>query len=243
MKPTILVTADWKTEPARIVTAGSSYVSAVIDAGAVPVVVAPSESYRNIQQAANDLLDIGSALLLTGGQDVDPVFFNEAPHRALGEVNPVRDEFELALTAEALRRGIPILGICRGMQVLNIAAGGGLIQDIPSMVAGAHAHSVQAPKDHPVHWVRMTPDSRVARLMNAQSIRVNSFHHQSCSPLGQGFSVTAQADDGIVEAIERDCSQFVVGVQWHPECLYVKHPQFQGFFDELARAAQGGMAN
>jgi len=157
------------------------------------------------------------ALLLTGGGDIHPERYGQAPHPTLDRVEPERDEFELALAGEALTRGMPVLGICRGAQVMGVATGGQLVQDIPSHVPGALPHASAAGDPPAWHRVRIAPDSRLASILGAVEAPVNSFHHQANSALGPGIRAVAWADDGVIEAVERDGAGFALGVQWHPE--------------------------
>ena len=196
--------------------------------------------------AVTDALKGMDGLLLTGGDDVAPTRYGEQAHPAVKEVAPERDEFELALVQEARRRGMPILAICRGMQVLNVASGGSLVQDIPSQVTGAIDHRQQVPPHQSfdmAHEVWVDKDSLLAkllreRLVDADTCSVNSRHHQAVKRLAEGFKVSATAPDGVIEAIEDSSGAFCVGVQWHPENFYRTgefRPLFEGFVEAAAR--------
>jgi len=212
------------------------YVRSVEQSGAVPVVLPP---VRAEDVAA--LLDRLDGVLLSGGVDVDPVLFGQAPHPKLGEVNRRRDDFELALTREALQRDLPILAICRGHQVLNVATGGTLIQDIASIVAGGVAHDARGPRWRRVHRVDLAPASRLREILGRDMISVNSFHHQAVDRLGEGLVVSARSpEDGIVEGLEMPTRRFVVGVQWHPESFRGRPDSFQPLFDAHAEACRNG---
>jgi gamma-glutamyl-gamma-aminobutyrate hydrolase PuuD len=185
-------------------------------------------------------------LLLSGGEDVAPALYGEEPHPKLGAVNPARDAFELALIAEARRRDMPILAICRGVQVLNIAFGGSLVQDIPSEVAGALEHAFTVPTHQPfdlAHEVWLEQDSLLGRLMrerlsDADACDVNSRHHQAVKRLAEGLRVSATAPDGVIEAIEDPASRFCLGVQWHPENFFRTgefRPLFEGFVEAATK--------
>ncbi len=210
-----------------------SYVHSVEQAGGAPVILAPSGGIPSGEWVAR--LD---GLVLTGGVDVDPACFGEEPLPALGRVDPDRDAFELALVRAALAADLPVLALCRGIQVLNVAAGGSLFQDIPSQVKGALQHSQKAPRWYPAHGVSIAPGSKVAAMLGATQLRVNSFHHQSVKEVARGFVVTAEAEDGIVEAIESTVHTFVVGVQWHPEAMWARDPAFLGLFRGLVEVAK-----
>jgi putative glutamine amidotransferase len=180
-------------------------------------------------------------LLLTGGADLDPGRYGEARHSTVTDVDAARDEYEIALTRAALAADLPVLAICRGLQVMNVAAGGSLIQDIPSQVGKAVPHQLANPKDAIAHDVRVVSGSRLAELMGAAVVGgrlpVNSRHHQATRRVAGGFLVTAEAPDGVVEALERPQSRFCVGVQWHPE-NFVESGTFLPLFAGLIAAAR-----
>jgi putative glutamine amidotransferase len=180
-------------------------------------------------------------ILLTGGDDVDPTLFGEAPHSTYEEAEPGRDAFELALVREALAADRPVLAICRGLQVLNVAAGGTLIQDIPSEPGIFEAHSV-GPSTRLAHDVVVDPASQLAGLLAPRLVdgrcAVNSRHHQAIRALGAGLRVTATAADGIIEGVELPAHRFCVGVQWHPESFHATGEfaaLFSGFVDACQR--------
>ncbi len=190
-----------------------SYLRAIEAAGAVPLVLTPGMAREQLEAA----LGRCSGLVLSGGGDVSPRRYGHVPHESIIGVSEARDELEFAALAAAERAGLPVLAICRGMQVLNVALGGSLVQDIPSMVEGALAHSVQEPRHGPAHEVEVGAESRLARIVGRTRVEVNSRHHQAIDRPGEGLVVTARASDGIIEAVEVPGSRFVVGVQWHPE--------------------------
>jgi len=185
-------------------------------------------------------------LLLTGGGDVEPSRYGEAPHPAIEDVEPARDEFEIALIEAARRRDLPILGICRGVQVMNIAAGGTLVQDIPSQVPGALNHCLDVPQHQPydlAHEVWIEKDSLLAkllgeRLVGSDTCEVNSRHHQAVKDVAPLYRVSATAPDGVIEAIEDPQARFCVGVEWHPENFWRTgefRPLFEGFVEAAAK--------
>lgn len=240
VKPVVIIGSDWRDETGGAIAVNPGYISAIIRAGATPLVAPPSEHFESFDAAATEMLRAGSALVLTGGQDIDPDLFGQTPHPKLGPVNPVRDGMDLALAREALRRGLPMLGICRGAQVMNVAAGGGLIQDIPSEVSNAYLHNVGAPRECPTHWVDIVPGTLLHRIVGETRLKVNSFHHQACAPVAPGFVQSASSGDGVVEAIERGDGGFALGVQWHPECMYHRYGSSMALFKALVEAARGG---
>jgi len=180
-------------------------------------------------------------LLLTGGGDVDPVFYRAERHPSVQDAEPGRDEFELDLARRAMEANLPLLAICRGAQVLNVAAGGSLVQDIASEVTTDLPHDVRRPKDHVAHDVTVTGGSRLERALGAsvssdRTCRVNSRHHQAVDRVGQGLVASATSADGIIEGIEAPAAEFCVGVQWHPENFW-RTGEFTPLFEAFLRAA------
>jgi putative glutamine amidotransferase len=213
------------------------YVRSVEQAGAIPVVLPP---VRPEDVAA--ILDRLDGVLLSGGVDVDPVLYGQPPHRKLGRVNRRRDDFELALTREALRRDQPILAICRGHQVLNVASGGTLVQDIPSIVRGAMKHDARGPRFRRSHRVEVTPSSSLREILGDDTLFVNSLHHQAVDRVGPGLLTSARCpEDGVIEGLEMPGRRFVVAVQWHPESFWNQPDSFQRLFDAHAEACRTGV--
>jgi putative glutamine amidotransferase len=207
------------------------YVESVKRAGGEPLVLDPADDPARG-------LDAVDALLLSGGLDVDPALYGEAPH-ATTEVDAARDRFEIPLSREAVARDMPVFAICRGVQVLNVAAGGTLVQDIPTAITTDLPHSIDVPKDHIAHTVRVTPGTRLAASLGA-ACPVNSRHHQAVGQVAPSFVVSAVSEDGVVEAIERPGATFCVGVQWHPENFW-KTGEFSGLFAAFVDAAKNGL--
>jgi putative glutamine amidotransferase len=169
---------------------------------------------------AGAVLDGMGGLLLTGGEDVDPVHYGARPHPALGEVHPGRDAFELALVRAARERRIPTLAICRGVQILNVALGGTLVQDLPSERPEALPHDGDWERDARVHAVRVAPRSRLAAALGDVQLTINSLHHQAIGTVAPGLASVAHAPDGVVEGVEWTGDDWwMAGVQWHPEEL------------------------
>jgi putative glutamine amidotransferase len=210
------------------------YVRSVEQAGAIPLVLPPVRP-----EDVPALLDRLDGVLLSGGVDVDPALYGQAPHPKLGRVNRRRDVFELALTGEALRRDVPILAICRGQQVLNVATGGTLVQDIPSTIEGAMLHGGRGPRWRRVHRVELTSGSRLRAILGRGALSVNSIHHQSVDRAGADLVVSARCpEDGVIEGLEMPGRRFVVGVQWHPESFWNRPDSFQLLFDAHAEACR-----
>ncbi len=181
-------------------------------------------------------------LLLSGGNDVMPGRYGEEPHATVVDADPARDDFEIGLVTAARKRDMPIFGICRGIQLLNVACGGTLVQDVPSQLAGAVAHRLTVPPNQPyslAHEVWIEKDSMLSALMrerlsDADTCDVNSRHHQAVKDVAPGFQVSATAPDGLIEAIEDSSQRFCLGVQWHPENFWRTgefRPLFEGFLE------------
>jgi putative glutamine amidotransferase len=214
----------------------ADYVSSLEQAGAVVRRLDPRT------HLLPDALDACDGVLLTGGADVDPAEYGETERHATVELEPERDAYELALARAAILRDMPLLAICRGVQVLNVAAGGTLVQDIPSQLDATLAHAVTDSPDTIAHTVTLAPGSCLSVLLADQmgkdvDLPVNSRHHQSVKETAPGFLVSATAPDGVIEAIERPASTFCVGVQWHPENFW-KSGRFSGLFRGLLDAAR-----
>ncbi len=208
------ITRQWDDQPRTGVNA--AYVRAVIAAGGIPVLLLPECS----PEQSIDLFGACDALLLTGGEDVDPACYGAAPHAKLGTVDRRRDDNELALVIDARARALPILAICRGVHLLNVACGGTLIQDIPSQLTSAIDHNPAAPRHHPAHRVTIADGSRLSQIMETTEFSANSFHHQALDRIGDGLVANAHAPDGLIEGVESsDPLEWIVGVQWHPEEL------------------------
>jgi putative glutamine amidotransferase len=187
----------------------------------------------------DEALSSVKGVVLTGGPDVDPKWYDQAPHDKTQLAESGRDGFEIDLCRRTLEKNIPVLAICRGMQVLNVAAGGSLVQDIPSKFASSIDHSITVPKDRIAHEVDVIRTTRTWELLGKKDKRgVNSRHHQSVDRIADGFIVTATAPDAVVEAMERPGAGFCVAVQWHPE-NFCATGEFQSLFEGFVRAAGG----
>jgi len=192
-----------------------------------------------------DALDAIDGLLMTGGDDVAPARYGETPHQTVVADDPQRDEFELALVAEARKRRMPIFAICRGVQVLNVACGGTLVQDIPSQISGALPHKLTVPPHQSyslAHEVWIDKGTLLAKLISerlgdTETLEVNSRHHQAVKAIAPGFQVCATAPDGVIEAIEDPAARFCLGVQWHPENFW-RTGEFRPLFEGFVEAAE-----
>ncbi|OLC45140.1 MAG: hypothetical protein AUH43_16855 [Acidobacteria bacterium 13_1_40CM_65_14] len=217
------------------------YKQAILHVGGEVRIVDPSMSVE-------DALKGVDGLMLTGGDDVAPSRYGEPAHETVVEAEPGRDEFEIALVNAARARALPLFAICRGVQVLNVACGGTLVQDIPSQVRGALPHSLKVPPNEPyslAHEVWLDKDTLLSQLMcerlsDADACEVNSRHHQAVKDVAHGFKVSATAPDGVIEAIEDPTARFCLGVQWHPENFWRTgefRPLFEAFVEASSRQA------
>lgn len=223
--------------PQRKLMLGMDYVAAVSGAGGIPLVIPP------MSVADEVLIERLDALVVSGGPDVDPALYGEGPHRHLGPIDPEADARELQVVLAADERQIPILAICRGMQLVNVARGGGLWQDLPTERPSDVIHRQMDPGTVMTHSVDLEGDSLLAELTYAEHefrphrLPVNSFHHQGVRALGRDLLVTARAEDDLVEAYEATDRPFLVGVQWHAESL-VHDPRHAALFSGLVTAAR-----
>jgi putative glutamine amidotransferase len=194
---------------------GMKYLTAIERAGGVPLVVPPLRDPALLAA----LLDHVGGLVLSGGPDLDPVAYGADRHGRLGPTWRALDEPELTLARLADERGLPILGICRGLQTLNVARGGTLHQHLPDLVGDGVRHRQESTASQATHQVALAADSRLAEIVGASELAVNSFHHQGIATLGGGLRATGFAPDGTIESVEALDRDFVLGVQWHAECL------------------------
>jgi putative glutamine amidotransferase len=212
----------------------SSYIKAVQHAGGVPVPLPPHLD----AVAQRELFARLDGFLLTGGADVDPRRFNEAPHPSVYDVSPARDELEIRLVEQSFDRGLPVLAICRGIQVLNVALGGTLYQDVKSAPGTTIEHSQKRVRHRSTHPVRIEAGSRLAKVIGAHELDVNSFHHQAIRELGRGLRAVAFAPDDLIEGAELDDpGHFVLAVQWHPEELAPRQETARRLFRALVEAS------
>jgi putative glutamine amidotransferase len=243
LTPVIGVTANLREDPkseeqrplGHFVRADFDYVDGVVGAGGIPMVLPP------IVEMAEKVAGRIDGLLLSGGSDLDPSYYGEEPVPELNPTVPKRDAFEMALVEHALERGVPVFGICRGLQVLNVALGGTLYQDLPSQLhPDLIAHRQQVPKWQWTHEVEVDGNSKVAGIMETDDIRVNSYHHQAIKDLSGDLVAVAHSSDGVIEAAESPnlSERWLVGVQWHAEAMRDVGPENRNLFRAHVVAAE-----
>jgi putative glutamine amidotransferase len=231
MKPIIGITTFHDIEVEKSFSlASNNYLSAVENAGGVPLYIPISENVEDIKS----YLDVIDGIIFSGGEGVDPLKFGENPSQKISYISHSRDKFELSLFQEAYDRDMPILGICRGTQLINVALGGTLYQDVFSQVPNCHGHMPQGMQVYDLfHQIDIDKNSKLFDIFKSTELEVNSFHHQAIKDIGKDLKVIAASKDGIIEGIESLSRKFLVGVQWHPEDLTLKHKEFLKLFKAL----------
>lgn len=218
------------------VTLTRNYVNAILAAGGLPVLLPPQDV------STDAILDLVDGLLLSGGSDLDPSLYGDVDvHPRTYGIDALRDRFEINLVRDAVARDLPLLCICRGIQVLNVALGGTLYQDIADQVGRAILHrqgEANIDPAEPSHSVRLAPESRLASLYGTTSLEVNSFHHQVIRDVAPPLVTVGESDDKLAEAVESPGNSFVIGVQWHPEMMFERHPEHAAPFTAFVEAAR-----
>ena len=215
-------------------TIPTNYIRAVSESDGTPLILPKISKETQIKEQIENI----DALLLTGGDDIDPSLFGEDPHPALGNIEPGRDEYELKLIEMALSKDMPILAICRGAQILNVSQGGSMLQDIYDQTESpVIQHQQKAPKSHLSHAINIAQPSLLFDIIGADTIMTNSFHHQANSQAGKGFHISAETNDGIVEAIESTVHKFVLALQWHSEACFATDENSRKIFRAFIESA------
>jgi len=238
MRPIIGITTFWenKIKPGKLYNLVShNYIRSVYSAGGIPILI-PLVDDKKITK---NYLESINGLVFTGGQDISPLAYGENPIQQVQMICEERDEFEIELFLEALKLNMPILGICRGMQLINVAMGGTLYQDMSFERKEALGHFPQnTPVHNLYHSLKIDRESKLFSIFRETEMKVNSFHHQAIKKTADNLKEAAWASDGIIEAIEHISSDFVLGVQWHPEDLTIHHPTFLKLFEALIEASE-----
>jgi putative glutamine amidotransferase len=238
MRPLIGIVAQSHGREEPGMRTNAAYVYAIEDAGGLPVIVPLLRDEDALRQLYRRL----DGLLLTGGPDVHPRYYGEEVRPTCGRIDEPLDRVELTLLCWALDDDLPFFGICRGMQLLNVACGGTLYQDLPTEYSGALDHRPPDGRTALVHELRVEPGTRLAELLGTTHLRVNSTHHQAARVVAAGLVVSARAEDGVIEGLEHPGKTFALGVQCHPEELYHAHPPLARLFSAFVAAAGRRMA-
>ncbi|OEF95880.1 gamma-glutamyl-gamma-aminobutyrate hydrolase family protein [Desulfuribacillus alkaliarsenatis] len=236
MRPRIAVTGtSMETKYGSGTYINKGYIDGVIKAGGIPIVLPLTE----LKVIDEEWIEQYDGLLLSGGEDVNPLRYKQSPQLKQGRISPERDELECTLIPLAIKRNMPIFAICRGVQVLNVVCGGTLYQDIVSQVPNVLKHSQNAPRWYGTHAIEIVKDSKLHAICKQPSIVVNSYHHQAIDVLAEGLTISAKSEDGIIEAIEStDDKVFIVGVQWHPEGMWQKEKEQFALFEAFVAACK-----
>ncbi|MCT3035546.1 gamma-glutamyl-gamma-aminobutyrate hydrolase family protein [Pediococcus parvulus] len=240
MKPVIAITADVRVADSEVINerradfAPRGAVDAVLAASGLPIVLP-----YTAPELSEELVNTFDGLLIPGGPDVDPTFFGEEPIPEIGRTYYKRDAFEIALVKATMAAKKPIFGICRGIQVINIAMGGTVFQDLGVQDPSCRIrHAQAAPGEFPTHHVVIEPHSYVRSILKTDRSYVNSRHHQAVRKVAVGLTVSAQSDDQVIEAVESTQNSEIVAVQWHPENMWQEFPDQLEFFKDLVKRSQ-----
>lgn len=219
--------------PVSVDYVNHAYCAGIENAGGVPLLLPVVKDLADLDQ----ILAMCDGLLIPGGIDVDPRFYHEDPSALLGSIDSAMDLFWIHAANYALEHKMPVLGICRGLQLVNVAFGGSLYQDLSYMNPGHMLHSQNQNRDQLIHKVTMDPDSHLASIIGPEPVYTNTMHHQCVKEPGKGLRITAHTADGIPEALETADGQFIL-VQWHPEELQDSEPRMRGLFKDLVEKAK-----
>ncbi len=236
MKPIIGVTVDRSTNDGYSYETINEYnLKAFMLSGAIPIMLPTIVE----DELMDEYLKIVDGLCFSGGDDICPLIYGEDPINEVKEISHLRDEFEVKLFQKAAAKDMPVLGICRGSQIINVSSGGSLYQDINVQKDGTGGHMPKfASAGFTHHRVEIMKGSVLYSILQTEEIPVNSFHHQAVKNIAEGYKVAALSRDGTIEAIESVNHTFIVGVQWHPELLYERYPVFLKIFEALVKAAK-----
>ena len=232
MRPIIGVLAAIDNELSTMVQ--NPYINAIEGAGGIPIVF----PYVSDDETIERLVDICDGIFFTGGADIVPKHYGEEARENIGAIQEHRDEFELRVLQRVIESSKPILAICRGAQLVNVALGGTLYQDIPSEVRTKISHVQHEPKFSPSHNVRIMVDTPLYEMLRSEQIKANSFHHQAIKALGSGLEIMAVAEDGIIEAVYSSDRQYLRAYQWHPERLFETDKQNRMIFEDFIHACK-----
>lgn len=226
MKPIIGITSNTNRKNRRRYTTNATYIERIIEVGGLPLLIPSKIGLDDCRQIIQKI----DGLLIPGGGDILPLLYNEEPHPKVTYTIKNEDLFEMELVKLAKKYDKPVLGICRGVQIINVAFGGDLYQDIPSQYKDEICHRQSRENTaEPMHRVYLTEDSILSKILDKSVIDVNTLHHQSVKDVAEGFNVVGKSADGVIEAIESKDGR-IIGVQWHPEILAPKFKEFENLF-------------
>lgn len=233
-KPKIGITPNYDYEK-DVISINRGYCDAIQKSGGLGIILPLNEDMDFLQSIIQEC----DGFLLSGGSDVDAKYYGEVNLPVNGRISPIRDRVELFIAKKAIEDNKPVMGICRGIQIMNVAMGGSLYQDIYSQIKDKEIlkHFQDAPKWYPTHEIYIEKGSRVREIMGLERLEVNSFHHQAVKDLAPGMKATSRTYDGIIESIEYSGHRFAIGVQWHPELMWQRDPVFLNLFAELVDEA------
>lgn len=235
MKPIIGISSQYGYESRKTLNKiNYTYIDSVVQAGGIPFIIPVLEDRKDI----NRYIESIDGLILTGGEDISPLLFGEEPIKETKNICYNRDRMELALFNQAYKKDLPVLGICRGLQLINTALDGTLYQDINSQIKDSLGHISTYNIDGGYHSIKIKKDTILFDIFKEEKINVNSQHHQSIKDLGRNLRINALSSDGIVEGAESTNSKFVLGVQFHPEAMINKHREFLDIFDYFIKACK-----
>ncbi len=239
-KPIILIPTPVQDPEMRRFAMGKNYIRSLIECGAMPVMLPTGLDLQSVREMYGQ----ADGVMLTGGSDIDPAHFGEEKHPETYGIDAERDHVEIALTRWAMQDDKPAFSICRGIQVVNVALGGTLIQDIPTQWEAAHVlehrgHKIGAARDQVLHEVCVEPNCMLASIIGAGNVGTNSFHHQALGRAGDGLVITSRAPDGIIESVEAPDKRWFVGVQWHPEEMTAGRADMMALFQSFVDASSG----
>ena len=233
MKPIIAILTPVDDE--RSVNLLNTYSAAIERSGGIPIIIPYTES----DEMLNEYAELCDGVLFSGGCDIEPKRFGEEKKETCGNIQKYRDALEFAFFKKAFELKKPIMAICRGIQVVNVALGGTLYQDIPSEIPSEIPHRQKEPRNQPSHDVKIISDTPLMELIGKERMTANSFHHQSIKALGDGLEVMALSDDGIIEAVYYNGENYIRGYQWHPERLFEINADNKALFDNFINASKG----